>query len=817
MNDLFLKGKKEMKRNNVLRTMAASLAAVCLISAASCSMPGQNGSDGSKGEKPKKTAAEVIKHSYRAEQFGSMPPIQYVSNMTRLGQTDNILVVGSDDQGETTMFLTDTNFENFKEITPDFNRPENSELYSYISAALDGTIFDVFTVTDYGDFKVPDWNDPDFDYDSFDWDAYQEAGEQTTYIYTFDSTGKELKHAEVNMDKFMDGAEDDMVTPYLGNITPIDSDHALAYVGGEKETYHIINSDGTFGNQINMPEDLWLGAFCSTPDGNIAFSSYSNDHECIGTINTADLKVNKESIIIDGIDNESISTLVTGDENYEYYACTYSTLYGIKSDGTAEELTTWLDSDLSGDSVRGMMNLGNNEFVIYVYDYSNNGANGFYRITERDASELSDKTLITIAVVYSDSNFQNEVNNFNRTSDKYRIKVNDYSKYYDWDEENEKYLNTPAKQFKLDLVAGNSPDMVFFSDLSAIKGLTNKGTFVDLYSFMEKDSSISKEDIIPSLLKACEEDGKLYTLTPSFNMSTAAVKTKLCDKENWTIDDLIETYKKLPAGAKLTQWESTKLNVFDFISRNMNFVDYKTGKCSYDSDEFVKLLEFANQFPEEEEEPDWEHMTEEDYQKYYEENETALRKDKALISTIDFYNLRAINEAKAATFGDDITLVGYPSTNGNGVMISPNSFFAILSDSPNKDECWSFMTKFFTEDYQKNNSWSIPALKSVFETKLEEAKEDPYYLDQSGKKTSYPSETTIGDQTIKIPNLSDEDVKYIRDFVYNANVSSMEIWDSDVSEIVSEEIKAYFAGEKTAKQTAEIIQNRVSIMISEQS
>ena len=45
----------------------------------------------------------------------------------------------------------------------------------------------------------------------------------------------------------------------------------------------------------------------------------------------------------------------------------------------------------------------------------------------------------------------------------------------------------------------------------------------------------------------------------------------------------------------------------------------------------------------------------------------------------------------------------------------------------------------------------------------------------------------------------------------------MAIWDSEVNDIVDEEISAYFAGEKTAKQTAEIIQNRVSIMVSEQS
>ena len=35
--------------------------------------------------------------------------------------------------------------------------------------------------------------------------------------------------------------------------------------------------------------------------------------------------------------------------------------------------------------------------------------------------------------------------------------------------------------------------------------------------------------------------------------------------------------------------------------------------------------------------------------------------------------------------------------------------------------------------------------------------------------------------------------------------------------IITEEVNAYFAGEKTAEEAADMIQNRVSLLISEQS
>ena len=132
----------KMKRNRALRTMAASLAAVCLLSAASCSLPGMNNGsgNGSTAEKPKQTASDVITHSYRAEQFGNLPNVAYVSSITRLGNTDNVLVVGNDDNGVSKMFITDLSFESFKEIETDYEKGENSELYSNIAAALDGTI-----------------------------------------------------------------------------------------------------------------------------------------------------------------------------------------------------------------------------------------------------------------------------------------------------------------------------------------------------------------------------------------------------------------------------------------------------------------------------------------------------------------------------------------------------------------------------------------------------------------------------------------------------------------------------------------------------
>jgi multiple sugar transport system substrate-binding protein len=49
------------------------------------------------------------------------------------------------------------------------------------------------------------------------------------------------------------------------------------------------------------------------------------------------------------------------------------------------------------------------------------------------------------------------------------------------------------------------------------------------------------------------------------------------------------------------------------------------------------------------------------------------------------------------------------------------------------------------------------------------------------------------------------------------NASQKRIWDSQIESIVQEEVTAFFTGDKSAEETAKIIQNRVSIYLSEQS
>jgi hypothetical protein len=61
--------------------------------------------------------------------------------------------------------------------------------------------------------------------------------------------------------------------------------------------------------------------------------------------------------------------------------------------------------------------------------------------------------------------------------------------------------------------------------------------------------------------------------------------------------------------------------------------------------------------------------------------------------------------------------------------------------------------------------------------------------------------------------ISEEDVRYIKSFLQSVDV--LMSYEQGVMDIINEEAKMYYAGNKTAEETAKIIQSRVQIYVSE--
>lgn len=805
--------------NNFKKVLAGLLAVSCILSTASCS--GIGGEKKPNTAKPQ-TADQVIQKSYQAIELDSESPLNDVDSLNRLGDTDNVLVTGRTEDGESKMYLTNTEFLTYEEVPFQLPEVENGDSYLRTAVTNNGTIFVLVTTTDYGDVEQPDYDDPDFDFEAFDFDALSEAAVTTHKLYTIDEQGSVLSENDITgLDKYADDSEDMKSTVYINDFIPAGDDKIIISVSGMKEmTYLYVGSDGVVSEPLDFGEDTYLYASCTDLNGNFAYISYDGSKNVIKTMDCSTMKLTDEVITLED-STLNFNQIIKGNGDYFVYISSTTSLYGVKADGTMEEVINWIDSDLSGDFIRSVLPVEDGDFIVFEQNWSD-GSSNFYRLTKRDSSELANMQIINMAMSYSDSEVVEKIKAFNKSSKEYRIKIEDYNSYYEWDEEKEQTVNTPEKQLKQDIAAGKNFDIICINGNSNLfSNLANKGAMVDLYEYMGKDGSVAKEDILPAILSVGEVNGKLISISPSCYIDTYAAKTKFCDKENWTVDDMIETYDSLPKGMKLFSGGNSKEDVFNtFLFGSTSFIDYVNGTCSFDSPDFIKILEFCNQFENAGEggEIDWKTATDDMMDDFWQDQMVACRNDKALLSTVYFDDMRGYARALHGDFGDDITLVGYPSSDGNGARLNTNMSYGIMASSPNKDVCWDFISQFFTEEYQTSDRmYAIPALMSAFEKKLDDAMKKPYYIDpETNKKVEYEDLYYINDENIEIPPLTKKERDYLEQYILNTKASGF-YYDEDVYNIINEEVKVFFAGEKTAQETAKLIQNRISILVSEQA
>ena len=101
--------------------------------------------------------------------------------------------------------------------------------------------------------------------------------------------------------------------------------------------------------------------------------------------------------------------------------------------------------------------------------------------------------------------------------------------------------------------------------------------------------------------------------------------------------------------------------------------------------------------------------------------------------------------------------------------------------------------------------YGIPGMRKIF---------DELIHDQTIEEYNYFAPGSATPNAFELQPFTDAEAEEIESFVLNALHNSCQA-DHTIDSIVREEIGAYFAGEKSAEQTAEYIQNRVEIYLSE--
>ena len=519
-------------------------------------------------------------------------------------------------------------------------------------------------------------------------------------------------------------------------------------------------------------------------------SVYGNDIFCfsLGNNNTEIIKLLPDGSIEELFTlNATYSHCLVGNDG-RIYMFKGVELYVLSESGDAEFLFEW-SKIASPGMLYELVVLGEDTYLVLI-------SNKVFFVTkgqeadEAEALSADKRTELTLACYGENAWLRQHVYSFNRDNEEYQIKIRDYKLYEDG-----------AAMLNLDVLSGMAPDIIWwdFSLYNPFQSATysNTGQLVDLYTLLDQDTEISRNTFLPNLLEAIQSNGgALFELPLEFLMSVAAGKTDVVGtRSGWTPDEFFELLEQYP-GADVpfgsTEWADL-LSMMIYNNSDM-YIDWETGQCNFDSDEFIDLLEIAKI-----------------HSKGLEKNILPIKlvnEGRQLLTCNIFSDVSSIQKF-TELFGGKVNFIGYPTSQGTGNTFVLSNSVSICVQSENIGACWQFIRGLATYEEQITGATLFPANYEALQERLN----NPTKYEDAGAKLTYRD--AEGDEWfVTFTDATPEESAIVRQIIESCDRVHRE--DRNVMTIIEEEAPAYFSGDKTVEEVARIIQSRVQTYVSEQ-
>lgn len=433
---------------------------------------------------------------------------------------------------------------------------------------------------------------------------------------------------------------------------------------------------------------------------------------------------------------------------------------------------------------------------IMMYGCSSSGMTYISVLTARPDDYVENKKTVILGVedtAYDDLNAV--ISRFNKRSDEYIVECKSYGGDYD--------------EFNRDLISGNAPDLFVYSQTSKMYQYADSEVFLNMYDLMKKYGGFSKDDVRENVINAFEYKNGLYGICSQYYIMTCIANSEVVGKEyeNWSYEDMYEITENLPEGMTLSNNESlnTRTQVFEMFGgyNTRAWIDYENSSCSFDSEKFIKFLEFCRDVPMLPER-DYSSLTQEEQELVNQETHSMLKNKKSLLTSEYIMSLSSLSDLSQIRSMDieNITFLGIPDDNHSGI-ISSNHIYSVISNGSCTEGAWEYINYIMSAEYQQNT----PSMYSGY---LATRK------DISKKSAGIYQHNSADSKTYFYGNpLSDE---VYRDFIKYLDTCDTLIYRNGyITYIMDEEFNEFINGNISAEECAERIQSRVSIYLSEQS
>ena len=690
----------------------------------------------------------------------------------------------------------------------------------------DGTLWMLVNVyaTQY---ELPDDFDPNTD-SKWNYPSTDINGSYLMHIAADGSTIASLDLSDTNNEDNEDGMS--------GNLSSFAVDAAGNLYVSDYNNIYVLDAEGNV--QFKLDGSQYNGSLCrlNAQQVGVMWYNYTDD------VNASD--ENGQYFVPIDLETKdwgekvklpsNVWSIFPGDDAYDFYYAYNNNIYGYaaKTD-TKDKLVDWLACDVDTNNMSGYAMLSDSRVAALMQDWNTDPTTYQLIVLHRvDASEIKEKKVLTLACMYLDWNLRSMIVEYNKTNDEYRINVVDYSEYATDDD-----YNAGVTKLTTEIISGSVPDIFLTSNLPIDK-YAAKGVIADLNTFMDGGNGLSRDYFVPQVMSALEKDGKLYELPTSFSVQTAYALSSIASQyDTWNVAAVQDAMTQLQEGATVFSNGWTKnMALSNCLSRNLSaFVDWTTGKCEFDSEAFQQLLAFCNSFPAETSDGDGAiaYASSADIavdDAMWDSDATRITNGKQLMSTIGMYSFDSYIWNVYA-IRDKITFTGYPTEDGSGSSFELQMPMAISSVTKYPDAAWDFVCsiikKMNTID-ENNYYYGFPISQAAFDAEMTDIMTEQYQLDENGEQVDWDGdgepdkairgsyETMENGETVykDVYALTQEDIDQILGVINSTR--SVYDYDQEILDIITDEVAAYFAGDKDVQTTANMIQSRVNLYVQEQ-
>lgn len=556
----------------------------------------------------------------------------------------------------------------------------------------------------------------------------------------------------------------------------------LLYVDAIDSYVCRVSSDGSMGNTI--VSDMLAGQITKVGDTALIISQTSVSNQI--TVFALDEANN----VAETYEFESTAGIMSGSRSGAAFFRDSSIIY--QGDHKTGEYVPYCNAKLSGCAANAFIYIDDDSFFSIQ-----NGQPTLWR-----ASELEGVTIVTLAAYRGFAGMMrldiaNAVKKFNERSADIKIVYIDYA---DYDTDTEALGMT---HLLADILSGSCPDIFELSGLPA-KLYTYKGMFENLRPFIDASENISYDALLPSAAQCMYDRGELCYIIPAFNIRTYfADGAYLQGAASW--EDMFAIAGE--RGAYDTTGGSPEQLMRDVLAYNGDkFIDYDNASCNFESAEFVRLLEYAAQLPQ-------------DALDVISSGRTYSGKQVFCSAENDPVN--ALSEMHGVFHGNYVNC-GFPES-GSVAKMLPAARFAMSSASAHKQEAWAFLEYLLSNEFLNENTvvrgqvcdWmfevqGIPAVEEYIDVRLENQ------IDQPLRHPGFALFASDGEDFIDIPiDHTDENTKADA-WQLLRGMDGIYEYDSAILDIIMGEAAAMFNGDKSAAEVARLIQSKASIYLAEQ-